>query len=301
MDAIARSFYELNFKLAFLEKRGDEFQNLFSSIMEKRYPADFMPVRPWGRAGDRKNDGYLKSKKMLFQVYAPNKIVSTKCIVKIDEDFKGALPHWKKYFDTWVFVHNSKALGPDVAKKLLALGEKHDPLTVTHWGFEELRGEAMKLSEADLASLFGPAPSRQGMTDLALEDLLPVLDRISRQPPAIDPDLRAVPADKLQANELSDAVAALLKAGMSRAGLVRKYFRRKMTLQDQIAETFRARYRFLRATGVSPDDVFAGLQRFAGGDVVPSPKRQSAVLAVLAFFFEECDIFERTDPPEAKA
>jgi hypothetical protein len=83
---------------------------------------------------------------------------------------------------------------------------------------------------------------------------------------------------------------------MSRADLVRRYFNAQPTLQDQIAESFRTKYSKLRETGAPPDDIFAGLQRFTGGGVVPSPSRQNAVLATLAYFFEKCDIFERPEP-----
>jgi hypothetical protein len=300
MDIVSRSHYEQCFKIAFMEKKGEEFQYFFASVMEKRYPADFARVRPWGKVGDRKNDGYLKSKRFLFQIYAPLTIVASECIAKIDEDFTDALPHWKQYFDSWIFAHNAMGgLGPDVLKKLLELDDKHAEVNVAHWGFEELRREAMQLHEPELASLFGPAPSRQGLIDLGLQDLVPVLDHIARLPAVSEPDLRPVPADKLQRNMLSDAAAVLLRAGMSRVDLVRKYFKLKPTLQDQIAESFRTRYIELRTTSASPDDVFADLQRFAGGPVVPSPARQNAVLAALAFFFEECDIFERPQSAEA--
>lgn len=296
-DPISSAFYELSFKVAFLEKKAGEFQDFFSSIMEKRFPADFIRVRPWGNIGDRKNDGYIRTRRMLFQSYAPNEMSAAACIAKIDEDFNGALEHWEKYFDTWIFVHNSRiGIGPDVLEKLLELSAKHPQLTVAHWGFEELRQEAMALDERELGSLFGSAPSRNHMIGLGLKDLLPVLDHIGRLPPVPDPDLRPVPADKLVRNLLSDSVATLLRAGMSRADLVRKYFRLQPTLQDQLAETFQAKYKTLRAEGRSPDDIFVALQRFAGGEPVQTASSQSAVLACLAFFFEECDIFER---PEA--
>lgn len=301
MDEVARAFYELAFKVAFMERKADEFQDLFSSVMEKRYPADFIRVRPWGNVGDRKNDGYLRTRRFLFQSYAPNEMDAAKCVAKINEDFDGALPYWQAHFDTWVFVHNSReGLGPDVTKVLLDLGAAHAPLVVTHWGYEELRQEAMALGDAELASLLGPAPTRPGMVALGLEDLAPVLDQIARLAPIPDPDLRPVPADKIQRNMLSPAVEALLKAGMSRADLVRKYFKLKPTLQDQIAESFRTRYTELRDS-LSPDNIFAELQRFAGGALVPEPGTQNAVLAVLAFFFEECDIFERPEIVEAGA
>ena len=44
------------------------------------------------------------------------------------------------------------------------------------------------------------------------------------------------------------------------------------------------------------DDIFSGLQKFIAGDAVASPSHQAATLAILAFFFEACEIFER--PPE---
>lgn len=298
MDEVSRAYYELAFRAVFSEKRGNDFQGFFSSIMEMRYPGDFMRVRPWGKQGDRKNDGYLPSKRILFQSYAPNEIAAAECIKKIDEDFNGALDYWSEYFDVWVFVHNSRdGLGPEVTKKLLALAEKHAPLKVIPWGFPELRLEAMALTEANMASLFGPAPSRRTIIEMELKDLVPLLDHISRLPPVPDADLRPVPADKLQRNLLSESVATLLRAGMSRATLVRKYFRLKATLKDELAEAFRRKYEEFRNSGMSPDDIFSALQRFAGGSIVPSPSQQSAVLACMAFFFEECDIFERVDEP----
>ena len=136
MDDIEQAFRELQFKNAFLEKKGNEFQDWFASIMEKRFPSDFIRVRPWGSVGDRKNDGYLTSKRFLFQVYAPNELTSSDALKKIGEDFYGALPYWNQFFDTWVFVHNSKqGLGPDVTAKLIELNDSGPP-AVIQWGFD---------------------------------------------------------------------------------------------------------------------------------------------------------------------
>ena len=77
------------------------------------YKADFMACRPWGNRGDRKNDGFLKSERRLFQVYAPNEMTEAKAIAKIQEDFEGAKAYWGKHFDKWVFAHNAvKAFRP---------------------------------------------------------------------------------------------------------------------------------------------------------------------------------------------
>jgi len=300
VDTLTRAFYEMSFELRFLKARGADFQNLFESIMEKRYPGDFIPVRPWGKAGDRKNDGYLRSKRMLFQCYGPDEMTASACVAKIDEDFSGALPYWSEHFDTWVFVHNTRSVGPDVAKKLLDLSAAHEKPATTDWGFEALRKELFQLPEADVASLLGPAPTQGRMISLGLEDLEPVLEHIARMASPSEPDLRPVPADKLARNLLSPAAATLLTAGMARADLLRKYFRLQPLDRDRIAASFRSRYDEIRGQGAGPDDVFVELQRFAtGSDQLSSSSRQEAVLAVLAYFFEECDIFERPEAGEA--
>lgn len=293
MDEIGRAFRELQFENAYMKKKGSEFQDWFATIMEKRFPEDFIRVRPWGKAGDRKNDGYVRSKRWLFQVYAPNEISAALTLAKIDEDYNGALAHWEEHFDTWIFMHNSKdGLGPDVGDKLLQL-DKAGPPAVCCWGFEELRRVVFELAPDELASLFGPVPGRRDMVNLGLDNLTPVLDQVAATEPKAEPDLRPPPADKIERNLLSKHVSILLKAGMCRVDLVRKYFRLQPEKRDEIAESFRRRYDKLRRDGLSPDEIFAALQRHAAGDGVPSPSRQGAVLAVLAFLFEECDIFER--------
>lgn len=293
MDEVGRAFRELQFKVGYLEKKGNEFQDWFATIMEKRFPGDFIRVRPWGNEGDRKNDGYVRSKRWLFQVYAPNQMSAAAALVKIDEDYNGALPHWEEFFDTWIFMHNSKqGLGPEVTAKLLEL-DAAGPPAVLPWGFEELRRIVFELAPAELASLFGPALQRRDMVNLELDSLSPVLDQVAAMEPSSEPDLRPPPADKIDRNMLSQDVAILLKAGMSRVDLVRKYFKLQPAKRDEIAESFRRRYDKVRRDGLSADEIFADLQRHAAGDGVPSPARQGAVLAVLAFLFEECDIFER--------
>jgi tetratricopeptide (TPR) repeat protein len=159
MDQQSKTFYELRFRAQFLESKAAAFQDLFVAIMSKAYPGDFIPCRPWGSIGDRKNDGYLKSDRTLFQVYAPNEMRMTDTVSKIVTDFSEALPHWHDYFDTWVFVHNAHGgLPPDVIAKLLELEQSHAPIKVTQWGFEELLLHFRRLPADALTSLYGSLP-----------------------------------------------------------------------------------------------------------------------------------------------
>jgi hypothetical protein len=300
VDPCAMAWFIMKFEIAWLRGTGEAFQDLFSTLMEKRHPADFQRTRPWGSAGDRKNDGYLKSARTLFQVYAPNELKSTHAVAKINEDFQGALDHWHDHFGRWVFVHNSReGLGPQVLRALLDLQTANPSITIEHWGFEELLRIVLDLSEDELTSLFGAPVTRRALMDTGMPDLIPVLDHISRLEPTPEADLRPVPGDKLTQNMLSDHVKVLLKAGMSREALVRQYLRRHADPRqgDKIAAAFTAKYQSLRATPSSPDEVFADLQRWAGGAGIEAPHKQAAILAVLAYMFQECHIFDRPGDP----
>ena len=83
-----REWYEIKFSLEFRSKLGTEFQDFFSSIMERRYLSDFQKVKPYGKHGDRKCDGYHGSVKRVYQVYAPEKMNVAETNTKIEEDFR---------------------------------------------------------------------------------------------------------------------------------------------------------------------------------------------------------------------
>jgi hypothetical protein len=298
LQDLKAAYYEMKFRLLYVESTGDSFQDFFSSIMEMRYPSDFARVRPWGNVGDRKNDGYLRSKRKLFQCFAPREIILSKCIKKINEDFTLALPYWRQHFDEWVFTHNDiKGLAPDILKALLDLSAKHKPLVATHWGYNELLIEFKALLPADVNSLLGPAPGLKDVVDLRVEDVKNLLKHITLQREPLTTDVRPVPAEKLQYNQLSDSAATLLKAGMTRAEVVKKYLRglSDPTRHDRVAAAFRHHYEELKGEGMPPDDILGNLQKFVAGDDVFSPSHQAATLAILAYFFEACEIFER--PP----
>ena len=297
MDNASRAYYRVVFERNYLKMRGNEFQDSFADLKEKRYPkGDFIRVRPWGKAGDRKNDGYIKSQRTLFQVYAPNEMKEAEAISKIDEDFRGALPYWGDHFDTWIFMHNAwGGLGPGITKKLLDLDQSYEQITVTSWGCEDLKKELLLLQDEEIQDLLGPAPALKDFLQIGFEDLKPILIQITRQKAPDVPDLHQVPRDKIRINKLSDATEALINAGQLKSTLVGKFLKQYPSPEygDQVAQAFRAQYETLRNSGIEPDEVFLRLQVFAGGELTQEPKHQAAVLSVLAYLFDECDIFER--------
>ena len=129
---------KLRFENAFLRAKGDAFQTFFERLMGLAYKGDFMACRPWGNQGDRKNDGFLKSERCLFQVYAPNEMEAAKAKAKITEDFEGARAWWGTHFDKWVFAHNATDGLPPHVHKLLLEFEKNNPgIRLQPWSLEE--------------------------------------------------------------------------------------------------------------------------------------------------------------------
>ena len=296
MDAVApKALYQARFRLACLEKKGAEFESWFVELASHALGADFEPVAAHGRDGDFKCDGRRLSTGTVYQCYAPHRMHQARTISKIDADFHGAGKQWPGWMREWTLVHNRKeGLPPKMIQHLDQLRAQHPDIAIAVWGPPQLEAELFsKLDRAGWEAVFGFAPAVESMDELVLEDIVPVIEALEREAPSPTPDAIEPPSpQKLQRNELSDDVAILLQAGRIKEALVARYFDMHPSpeLGEKIAVAFRRRYAELRAAELAPDEIFAKLQQNAGGD--GTPKRQTAALAVLSYYFERCDIFE---------
>jgi len=178
-------------------------------------------------------------------------------------------------------------------QRLLELRGEHPDLNVVSWGYPELRERAFRLAEADVAALLGPVPSSRELLSVRFRDVQQVLYAVSRQQPPVGREVRQVSGRKLQANGLSSHVRALLSAGMTLSDRVRQFLARHHdpTFGDGIAERFREEYVAARDEDSDPDGVFMKLWKLVRlADATPA--LEAAGLAVLAYLFERCDIFE---------
>ena len=219
------------------------------------YKADFMACRPWGNQGDHKNDGFLKSERRLFQVYAPNEMMAAKAIKKIEEDFNGAKAYWGTHFDKWVFAHNATdGLPPHIQKALLAFEKANPGIAIEPWGL--VKSFVARLPPSFHSTIFnrgcGFVPSDETKSELGFSDLQVVLEAIASHPAPALLEVKDVPTGKIEANALSENVSILLKAGMAKAPLVEAFFEKwhDETLGERVAESFRAKYQLLRCNFV---------------------------------------------------
>lgn len=296
MEAINRQIYTLKFRAVFLESKGGAFETLFSTLMRKAYGNDFVPCRPWGRDGDRKNDGILLSEKTLFQVYAPNELSKDKTVRKIREDFQGALEHWGGQFSTWVFLHNDSenALPPHAIAEIISLQESHPDLNIEQRGYDYLRETLQRIPLPALEDWLGEALTAEDLREVGFEDLKVVLSHIESTPAPIVTEIREVSPGKLKANALSQDAMEILKLGMTKAPLVERFFEswHDPLYGERIATAFHQKYVALRDKLHRSDDILGELQRWSGGTTNLSPRYQIAVYAILAYLFDTCQIFE---------
>ncbi len=294
MDELQRSIYVERFRLAFHTQKGTAFQDWFVRLAGHAFGPDFEEVRPYGRYGDLKCDGRRVSTRTIFQCYAPDAMKEADLIDKIDEDFHEARAHWGANMQEWVFVHNDgRGLPPNAVQHLDGLRQAHAPLQLATWSEPELLGLTMGLDLFALQALFGHAASIAIVDRLVMSDLVPIIEALQRQEPNPgDPPLTPPSPEKLEKNALSDEAGLFLRIGRRKSNLVDIFFRKspRPDLGERIAEAFRMRYAELKALDLPADTIFKQLQDYAGFN--GEPKRQGAALAVLAYFFDSCDIFE---------
>jgi hypothetical protein len=92
----------------------------------------------------------------------------------------------------------------------------------------------------------------------------------------------------------------LISGGWINAPVVASYFERHPDplMGDKMAALFKGKYEYFKTQHLAPGDIMAALFELVTGVGNVLPPQQVAAQALLAFLFENCDIFER-NPEEA--
>lgn len=104
------------------------------------------------------------------------------------------------------------------------------------------------------------------------------------------------PVEKLAKNDLTNRTYFKITMGLSKAQEVQDFVEKASTLDptfpERLRNSFMQEYERLKSNGLSGDALFESLHQFA----CPPEKTfeyQAAGIAVIAYLFEKCDIFER--------
>jgi hypothetical protein len=315
----ARTLFRLKIHVA----SGQEFENLFSNIMMKKHP-NFRPVRVQGAIGDRKNDGYIREEGRYFQVFSPEEINSTtraKAEKKAIDDFEGLYKLWNcdgREVKEYVFVLNDKFNG--------AYTEINDAIDQISIRYPSLEKASLFLAshledvlfslDNDLISFFvGPIPNAENIDLIDYSDLNKIIEHIMKRKKPLNPSQTLVVPDfseKISFNQLSISVQSLLVSASFQTGILDKYFEANSEhIRQDLRDFVNAKYEectqnvgeAITLEDGCKDIVFFQLL----DDLSPLNKEftdqqrsslQNAVLVLMSYFFETCDIFE--EPTEVE-
>jgi hypothetical protein len=292
----------VNLELKLRQSAGDEFQDFFSKVMQKKHGDDFVRVRPFGQKGDKGCDGHLQSSGAVYQCYGAlngDKGKVDYLIGKMADDFATAKAKLGALMKGWYMVHNLvDGLPIDAVQAMDELKKANPTLEFGFVGLESFSQTIAKLPDSQIEELLGPTATNKDGQELqvpALRDLIKgIVEGTSGKSSPTIASIQPVPADKLDANDLPLHWRQLVANGWQNAHLVGDYFDRHpdpMT-GETVASMFKERYQYLKAQNLPPASIMDSLYVFITGAGTVAPVRQVAAQALLAYLFESCDIFE---------
>jgi hypothetical protein len=303
-----KAFARTIFKIKVLSANGQAYEDLFCEVLSNAYP-DFLPIKPKGKVGDRKNDGYIKSSGRYFQVYAPedpkSKDTEKKAIQKAEGDFSGLKDYWQKIYpiEQYYFVFNDKYHGStaELEKTLKNIKSANKLKAAGVFLAKHLEDTLFTLSDDIILSIVGHIPDLSNFDLIDFHSLREVISYIltNHKPLSAKPVL-VVPGfdEKIEFNGLSKRVKNLLNSASYQIGTLDEYFYKngatvKQELRDILSEKYKqAQVKdFGDTDGVTKGDlIFFDILN----SLVPKPSAsiENAAIVLMTKYFEACDIFE---------
>lgn len=296
-----RWVYQTSFALKVRSASGTAFQDFFSTVMEKRFGADFHRVRAMGSLGDKGCDGYLQSSGCVFQCYGKSEdaALNVKMLIsKVNGDYALASTHLGAIMKEWHFAHNLVNGVPTefvMTIEDLKMANPHHLIGVI--GPAALEERVFELDGHVIAALLGPAATAEDSRNLRLEVVAELVNSLMASidtEPVPEGDPIAVPMDKLDFNKLPPRWHGLISGGMQNSAYVAAYIDEHPQPETGkwLARAFSDRYHALRQELLSPGQIMDRLYEEITGVGSVTVVRQVAAQALLAHLFESCDIFE---------
>jgi len=302
MNTQEKTFARYLFQNKIYKADGQKFEDIFTSIMNYM-EKDFQQIKPWGKTGDRKNDGYIKSRGIYYQVYAPEEITISypNVVDKLKTDFSGLMAQWSP-INEFYFVVNDKYKGVNATSEqtIQELKELH---TLDNAGFmtaKDLENFLFELNDDHIFAITGFIPDPANIK-LDYSILNEVISHIMQLPLGKDdaptlklPDWKR----KIEFNGLSGFVSQLLDNGSIHLYKLDIYLKTNSNfLADSLRDKMNEIYLQEKENNKGDELFWAIVDR-------ASPNEQlmyrSSVIVIMAKYFETCDIFEEPVIEEIK-
>ena len=283
-----------------LKANGNSFEELFTLVMQSANPG-FIQVKPQGSLGDKKNDGFNPSTGIYYQVYVPEDLSTTKdkAIKKLHTDFNGLKNYWPTIgypVKEFYYVVNDKyqGVGPGLLKNIKELQKANPNIIIGLFKNNDLQNVFENLNETKIAEIIGFVPSAD-ISMLEMDVLHNVIEHIMNT--EVDSALPTIPNNpnfnkKIEFNGLSSEIASMMRTALINATSIDDYFANNNNfLRDELRNRFNGLYLSAKKSNSEPDQIFAEVYALS----CPQKATQAhttAVMTLMAYYFECCDIFE---------
>lgn len=275
---------------------GSAFQDFFDDVMTLCVPG-FVDVRTHGKLGDLSSDGLALHDGRLYACYAPETVDYAATIRKFRSDLTGAIKKRSGQFTTFVFVHNDvRGMHPQLSAEMAAAQSTHPRIAFEIMGFRHFRDLLGKQQSSDVEEVLKTPLPMHHTVAVGLQEMEELLaDLASKRLSDASPvPIETVSAHKLLYSDLMTDTQAELRNGMRHSAMISDYYQRRIdiTERDEVAARFHAEYLDAINNGLDPEDVLLRMREFLAGNRTSTAPRYRAQTAILAYFFESCDIFE---------
>jgi len=283
------------FQNKILKADGQAFEDIFTAIMNYAED-DFRSIKPWGNIGDRKNDGYIKTKGVYYQVYAPEDIRKsyTDAINKLKTDFDGLKLQWSPIKDFYFVVNDKyKGVNADCEQAIQSIKDKHNLNAAGFLTAKDMENILFKLDDDQILSISGNIPDPASIKMLDYSMLNEVVSHIMKLTLNKGDIAKVILPDvdkKIKFNNLSKPIACLLNNGFFQLHALNEYLANNSNfLADSLRDKMNDIYTHEKSQ-CKGDDLFWAIVNCA------SPKAetmyQTSVIVIMSKYFETCDIFE---------
>jgi len=290
---LARSLFQNKI----LKADGQAFEDIFTAIMDYA-ETGFLSIKPWGNIGDRKNDGYIKSKGIFYQVYAPEDIRKSyrDAVNKLKTDFAALKTQWSPINEFYFVVNDKyKGINADCEKTIEEIKETHDLNNAGFLTAKDLENKLFTLDDDQVLEITGFIPDPANIKTLDYSVLNEVIGHIMRLPlNKSDKSKIVLPVwdEKIKFNGLSEAVSQLLNHGFYQIHTLNEYL---LNNGDFLADSLRDKMNEIylkEKENNTGDDLFWAIVNCA------SPREenmyQTSAIVIMSKYFETCDIFEES-------
>ncbi len=296
------TFAQILFKNKALSSDGQAYEDLFIRTMEE-ISISFQPVKPQGPLGDKKNDGFDYVTGEYYQCYAPedlSKNIPT-AVNKLQKSADGLVGYWdniskvkKIYF---VVNDNYKGLYPEIHQKLADLRTQYVGIEFELFRTKDLERRVLSLDIDTIQRIIGILPNPQS-TVLEPNYLTEVLNHLMNFESNFSENSLPDQLDftkKIKHNELSDYIGSHLQLAHHSIYQVIQYFKynsdfEKNELQKKFITLYQQEVESVKVIEDKTNIIFINLfNKISPRD---NQSVKMAVLILMAYYFEACDIFE---------